>query len=94
MLIRIVRMEFQQDKVEDFLALFETVENKIATFPGCTHLQLCRDAKLTHVYYTFSRWESEERLDEYRNSPLFEGTWEKTKAMFAGKPLAYSLDPQ
>lgn len=94
MLIRIVRMDFEPEKVADFLDLFETVKKKIATFHGCNHLELCKDAKLDHVYYTFSKWESEDDLEKYRHSELFEDTWAKTKVLFGGKPLAYSLDPQ
>ncbi|WP_089357306.1 putative quinol monooxygenase [Ekhidna lutea] len=94
MLIRIVRMDFDPQKVVEFLALFETVKEKIATFPGCNHLELCKDAKLDHVYYTFSKWESEDDLEKYRHSPLFEDTWAKTKVLFGGKPVAYSLDQQ
>lgn len=94
MLIRIVRMDFEPEKVSDFLALFETVKDKISSFPGCIHLELCKDAKLDHVYYTFSKWESEDDLDKYRHSELFADTWAKTKVLFGGKPLAYSLDPQ
>ncbi|MEO9482230.1 MAG: antibiotic biosynthesis monooxygenase family protein [Ekhidna sp.] len=94
MLIRIVRMDFSPEKVSDFLSLFETVKDKISTFPGCHHLELCKDAKLDHVYYTFSKWESEEDLEKYRHSDFFDDTWTKTKALFGGKPMAYSLSPQ
>lgn len=94
MLIRIVRMDFEPEKVNDFLKLFESVEEKIKTFPGCSHLELCKDAKLDHVYYTFSKWEGESDLEKYRHSELFEDTWAKTKMLFGGKPLAYSLNPQ
>jgi heme-degrading monooxygenase HmoA len=87
-------MDFDPKKVNDFLQLFETVENKIKDFPGCSHLELCKDAKLDHVYYTFSKWESEDDLEKYRHSELFVGTWAKTKILFGGKPMAYSLDPQ
>ncbi|MEO9869299.1 putative quinol monooxygenase [Ekhidna sp.] len=93
MLIRIVRMDFKPDSVNDFLELFELVKEKIATFPGCEHLELCRDAKEGHIYYTFSKWQSEDDLEKYRHSELFEDTWEKTKVLFGGKPLAYSLLP-
>ncbi len=92
MLIRIVRMDFDPQKVDDFLTLFETVKGKISTFPGCTYLELCKDAKLDHVYYTFSKWESEDNLEAYRHSELFTDTWAKTKILFGGKPLAYSLE--
>jgi len=91
MLIRIVRMEFDPERVSDFLRLFDDVKKKIAGFPGCAHLQLCRDASLPHVYYTFSKWNSEEDLEAYRNSKLFKQTWAKTKVLFGGKPAAFSL---
>lgn len=91
MLTRIVRMDFEPEKVNDFLNLFESVRGKISGFPGCTHLELCRDAGLDHVYYTFSKWEKEQDLDKYRQSELFEDTWAKTKQLFGGKPQAYSL---
>ncbi len=91
MLIRIVRMDFDPNKVNDFLELFESVKGKIATFPGCEHLQLCKDAGTEHVYYTFSKWQNEGDLESYRHSELFKDTWAKTKKMFGGKPQAYSL---
>lgn len=94
MIIRIVRMEFARDKVSDFLNLFESIKDNIGSFPGCTHLELCKDATHDHVYYTFSKWESEENLNAYRHSDFFQNTWEKTKALFSGKPLAYSLTQQ
>ncbi len=91
MLIRVVRMEFDPEKVRNFLELFEVVKGKIITCEGCVHLELCKDATLDNVYYTFSKWESEDDLNNYRHSDFFEDTWKKTKAFFGGKPLAYSL---
>ncbi|MFK7954114.1 MAG: putative quinol monooxygenase [Ekhidna sp.] len=91
MLIRVVRMEFDPKKVNDFLELFEVVKGKIISSEGCVHLELCKDAKLDNVYYTFSKWESESDLNNYRHSDFFDDTWTKTKALFGGKPLAYSL---
>lgn len=84
-------MEFSPQKVDSFLTLFEEVKRKIADQRGCVHLELCKDADLDHVYYTFSKWESEGDLNNYRHSDFFEDTWTKTKALFGGKPKAYSL---
>ncbi|MEP5614438.1 MAG: antibiotic biosynthesis monooxygenase family protein [Cyclobacteriaceae bacterium] len=91
MLKRIVRMEFDPERVEDFLLLFEGVKEKIAAREGCTHLELCKDASDNNVYYTFSEWEREDDLESYRNSALFKETWTKTKVLFGGKPQAFSL---
>jgi len=84
-------MEFDPKRVTDFLALFEEVKEKIAAREGCTHLELCKDASIDYVYYTFSTWESEGDLESYRNSTLFKETWARTKVLFGGKPQAFSL---
>jgi heme-degrading monooxygenase HmoA len=39
---------------------------------------------------TFSLWESEEALNNYRHSELFSVTWAKTKILFADRPVAFS----
>ena len=91
MLKRIVRMEFDPEKVENFLALFDDVKDRIAAQEGCSHVALCKDAKLNHVYFTFSIWDREEDLENYRKSDLFETTWARTKVLFSEKPQAFSL---
>lgn len=91
MLIRIVRMTFKPNKIQDFNLLFEEVQHKIQKFPGCNHVELCADANESNVFYTFSKWDNKEALEIYRTSDFFADTWTRTKALFNGKPEAYSL---
>ena len=91
MIVRIVRMEFAPEKVETFLTLFHESKSLIRHFPGVLHLELHRDAGNPTVFYTYSHWENEAALEAYRVSALFESVWSRTKVLFAGKPLAYSL---
>lgn len=84
-------MEFQQDKVDDFLALFDESKSQIRHFPGVQHLELHRDAKLGNVFYTYSIWTDENALEAYRESDLFASVWSRTKILFDAKPKAYSL---
>lgn len=91
MITRIVRMEFQAEKVEDFLAMFNEKKSLIRHFPGVHKLELHRDPSLENVFYTLSIWEGESALEAYRESELFQGVWLQTKAMFSGKPKAFSL---
>ena len=91
MLLRIVKMEFAPEKVEEFMHLFTATRSKIASFEGCKSLQLLNDVQSPNVFFTHSTWESEKHLENYRNSELFKDTWAKTKALFGGKPQAWSL---
>ncbi|WP_026999126.1 putative quinol monooxygenase [Eisenibacter elegans] len=91
MLIRIVRMTFQADQVETFLATFETYKHQIRHFEGCQHLSLLRDWSAPHIFTTYSHWLSEEHLNNYRHSELFQHVWGQTKPLFAQSPVAFSL---
>lgn len=92
MLVRIVKMSFQNDKIEEFLANFEANKSKIRRFKGCQFLELYRDQNNTNVFFTYSYWNSEVDLNNYRHSELFKNVWAKTKPLFNAKPEAWSVD--
>jgi len=92
MLIRIVRMYFQQEKVQEFLEIFEQSKHQIRAFEGCEHLELWQDWHSPNVFCTYSHWKNESCLEKYRQSELFQSTWAKTKRLFAEKPQAFSLN--
>ncbi|MGV3557780.1 putative quinol monooxygenase [Larkinella arboricola] len=92
MLVRIVRMAFQEGKTDDFRAIFDASKQRIRAFPGCLHLELLRDLDQPTVYVTYSHWESPEALEQYRRSDLFRATWAATKALFADRPTAFSME--
>lgn len=91
MITRVVRMEFQPDKVDEFLEIFNATRSQIRHFPGVLKLQLHRDARHENVFYTYSHWESESQLNTYRKSELFGSVWPRTKALFLSPPKAFSL---
>lgn len=91
MLVRIVVMTFEEDKVNEFLTLFDRCAQYIRNQKGCTKLELHRDVHLPNRFYTYSIWNSEQDLENYRNSELFNTVWKQTKILFKEKPLAYSL---
>lgn len=92
MIQRLVRLQFQADKTADFEAIFAESKAKIRSTDGCLHLEAWRDSNDPTVYYTYSRWINEEALNDYRHSDFFKTTWGKTKALFSGKPMAFSAD--
>lgn len=92
MLIRYVRMTFQQDKVADFLKIFDESKEKIRAMKGCEYLELMRDINQPSVFMTHNHWLSEDDLNNYRDSALFKSVWAETKALFAGKPMVFSVE--
>ena len=85
-------MSFEPAKIEEFLANFEVIKIKIRNFEGCNLLELYRDQNNTNIFFTYSYWNSEADLNNYRHSELFKGVWAKTKPLFNAKPEAWSVD--
>lgn len=92
MLIRIVRMHFTEAGVSEFLEIFD--ENKIAirNSPGCSHLQLLKDAEDPNCFTTLSHWDGPDSLEKYRKSTLFGNVWGRVKTLFSERTQAFSLE--
>lgn len=92
MLVRIVKMGFFKQNVEVFLKHFDENKNKIIDFEGCSLVELYRDKNDPSIFFTYSNWESDEALQNYRKSDVFNTIWSKTKPLFSIRPEAWSVD--
>ena len=92
MLIRIVKMTFQPERTDDFIKAFEARKNLIGNFEGCTGVELLRDINQPSIFFTYSKWQSAQALEKYRQSDLFISTWDEVKKWFNGKPEAWSVE--
>ncbi|PHS04132.1 MAG: antibiotic biosynthesis monooxygenase [Kordia sp.] len=92
MLVRIVKLSLQEDKIAAFLSNFNKQKLSIRNFPGCQFLELYNDKHAKNVFFTYSYWDNEDALNNYRHSELFQGIWAVTKPMFNAKPEAWSVD--
>lgn len=91
MITRIVKLEFQPDRISDFLAFFDSVKQKVNSFPGCYGMKLYQDVNRPEIVMTYSHWESEDALNAYRVSETFGEIWPNIKPWFATKPEAWSV---
>lgn len=92
MFVRIVKMSFHPQHVSAFLDNFELMKEKIRNAPGNRLLELYRDKNNPDIFFTYSYWETEEDLENYRQSALFDEVWTFTKQLFNAKPEAWSVD--
>lgn len=92
MFIRIVKMSFYQENIPAFLENFENMKEKIRNSQGNRFLELYQDKNNPSVFFTYSFWETEQDLENYRQSALFDEVWTFTKKLFNDKPEAWSVD--
>jgi quinol monooxygenase YgiN len=90
MIKRIVRLSFKQEKLADFMKVFNESKSQIASFPGCRSLLLLHDDSQKDILFTISEWDNTEALENYRESELFNKTWNQIKVLFNDKPVAWS----
>lgn len=94
MITRIVKLTFHENKMIDFLNHFETIKWQVAQFPGCRGMKLHRDQKHPNIIFTYSIWENEDTLNEYRNSELFKKLWPVIKPWFKDKAEAWTVSTE
>lgn len=92
MLVRIVKMGFYKKNIEVFLNHFEGYKSRIRGFEGCQLLELYRDKNDPSVFFTYSYWDDEKALQNYRSSEVFKDVWSKTKPLFSIRPEAWSVN--
>ena len=92
MFVRIVKLTFKKENIASFEQIFEESKKLIINVEGCTFLELLQDKDHPNIFFTYSYWQTEENLDNYRNSELFKSIWGQTKALFAERAEAWSVD--
>ena len=92
MFVRIVKMSFHPEHIDKFLANFERKKGFIRNSSGCRLLELYRGKQDENIFFTYSYWEKEEDLENYRNSDLFKEVWAETKVLFNDRPQVWSVD--
>lgn len=92
MFVRIVKLSFHEENIPAFLENFELMKEKIRNAAGNRFLELYQDKNNKCIFFTYSYWETEAHLENYRNSELFYDVWNFTKKLFNDKPEAWSVD--
>ena len=92
MVVRIVKMSLSEIHIDEFLTNFDLKKEQIQHFKGCSFLELYRDKEHPNIFFTYSYWDTETDLENYRKSMFFKEVWATTKLFFNAKPQAWSVD--
>lgn len=85
-------MSFEKKDAVLFLEIFNEHKEQIRAAEGCTFLELWQtDENDSTLFFTHSKWLSEDFLNQYRHSEIFKMVWPKTKALFNALPEAYTV---
>jgi len=86
-------MSFDKSNSALFLEIFNEHREQIRAAEGCTYLELWQtEENDSTLFFTHSRWDSEDHLNNYRHSDIFKIVWPKTKALFNASPKAWTVN--
>ncbi len=91
MITRIVKLTINPNQSNEFAKIFKDNHTIIVSFPGCLSVEVLRDTQFENVFFTYSKWESLEAIENYRKSEIFKNIWSLAKQTFCAKPEAWSL---
>lgn len=90
MLVRIVKLTFNEESMDFFFQEFDKSKALITNFKGCSGMRMLQDMNQKNIVMTYSHWDDENALNNYRNSQVFLRLWNKIKPHFKDKPQAWS----
>ena len=88
MITRIVKLSIKKNHINDFAAFAEKIKTTIQGFDGCNELKILQNNYNPEIFMTYSIWDNEAALNEYRKSDFFRNIWPKAKLWFSAKPKA------
>ena len=71
-------MSFHEENIPAFLENFDSIKEKIRSAEGNRFLELYQDKNNPCIFFTYSYWETEQDLENYRQSELFNTVWNFT----------------
>lgn len=92
MITRIVKLHLDENKVADFIKIYQDSKSFIQNSSGNISVKLVHDIHHKNILFTISEWESEAALNDYRNTVFFANVWSKVKALLIAKTEAWSLE--
>ena len=92
MVTRIVKLSIKPEYKKEFIALFLNYRNKISLSKGCISVELLQEEKAGNTFFTYSKWDSSQALENYRNSKLFAEIWPTVKRLFNAKAQAWTVE--
>lgn len=93
MITRIVQLKFNHDfSWNAFRKLYEERNPATRGVPGCVEVKIMKDVNAPNIYYTVSKWSSNEALENYRSSEYFAETWPMVKSTLAEKANAFTIE--
>ena len=92
MITRIVKMVIKPEEVSSFVKHREKFTNKIRSFKGCVSHDFLKDKNVNNTFFSYSTWDSEQSIDTFRHSELFQSLKEINNRYYLKAEQAWTVE--
>lgn len=92
MILRIVKMEVDPQKLEIFELFMKNLSEEKAKLDGCVHHDFFCDKNYVNLFYSYTIWENLTYLKKYKKTPLFKEVVKTLKMLCSTEPSAWTVE--
>lgn len=92
MILRIVKIKIDEVKIDTFKLFMKNLRNEKLRLKGCLHFDYFHEKKNKNIYYTYTIWENEKHLNQYKKSELFKKVISTLNSLSIEEPRAWTIE--
>ncbi|MBE9467115.1 MAG: antibiotic biosynthesis monooxygenase [Bacteroidetes bacterium] len=92
MITRIIKFRIAPANTDVFKQFIALIKKDFSTIKGCKNREILNDKEDKDVYFMYTIWESEFKLNQYRKSELNKTLWTKLNQWSVKEPQAWTVE--
>ncbi|MCK5822505.1 MAG: antibiotic biosynthesis monooxygenase [Bacteroidales bacterium] len=92
MITRIIKFKIDTVNTDEFKQFFTLRKNDFSKIEGCKNMEILNDKEDKDVYFMYTIWETEFKLNKYRKSELNKTLWTKLNVWSVKEPQAWTVE--
>lgn len=92
MILRIVKMEVDDTRIDFFENFMNNLSEEKLTLEGCLHHDFFCEKDNRNMYYSYTIWQSEKFLNKYKKTDLFKEVTRTLRHICIKEPIAWTVE--
>lgn len=92
MILRVVKMNVDEEKRDAFELFMKNLREEKLKLAGCLHFDYFHEKNNKNIFYSYTIWESEKYLKQYKKTDLFIEVVSTLKKLCTEEPKAWTIE--
>lgn len=92
MILRIVKMELNEPKIELFQLFMNNLKEEKLKQEGCLHYDYFCEKENELIYFSYTIWMSEKFLKKFKKTELFKEVTRTMRTLCVKEPIAWTVE--